>query len=286
MFTVLTITRYIMVKLVCIDIDGTLVGASGEVQGRVWDTVEEARSRGVRLAICSGRPAFGLAREYATRLDERGWHVFQNGASVIRVDTGESRSRCLSTAAVERLVSTTREVGRVLELYTDTDYAVESECERARGHARLLGVPFRTREFASLAGPIVRAQWLLSRDEAEPVLTESHEELALSVSHSPVLPDTAFLDMTSPGVDKASAVRLLADAYGVPLEQVMMVGDGYNDTGVMKIVGHPVAMGNAEAPIHAVARYSVAGVDECGLAEALELAMRLAFSAAPGSAAA
>jgi hydroxymethylpyrimidine pyrophosphatase-like HAD family hydrolase len=54
-----------------------------------------------------------------------------------------------------------------------------------------------------------------------------------------------------------------------------MVGDGGNDLGVMRIVGFPVAMGNAEAEIRAVARHHVAHVDRGGLVEALDWAMRL-----------
>jgi Cof subfamily protein (haloacid dehalogenase superfamily) len=265
-----------MVKLVCIDVDGTLVGSSGRVLPQVWEAAERARSLGIRLAVCSGRPAFGLARGFAERLDGDGWHVFQNGASVMNAASGESRSRSLSPRAVASLVAKAHATGRVLELYTDSEYAVESTLDRARRHAGLLGVPFQPRAFSSLEGPIVRAQWLLATDEADAVLAEPHDELNLALSTSPVMPDTAFVNMTPPEVDKSTAVEVLARTYGVPLERVMMVGDGLNDVQVMRIVGYPVAMANAEAEVHAVARRSVGHVDEGGLAEALDLAVKLA----------
>jgi Cof subfamily protein (haloacid dehalogenase superfamily) len=264
-----------MVKLVCIDVDGTLVGASGTVPPEVWAAAERARARGIHLAICSGRPAFGLARGYAEQLDHDGWHVFQNGASILHLGTRESRSGSLSARAVEWLRTTARETGRILEMYDDTEYAVESRDERARRHASLLGVPFRPRPFESLSGHVVRAQWLLSHEEANAVLAAPHPDVLYSLSHSPVMADTAFINITPAGVDKATAVRVVADAYGVPLPDVMMVGDGFNDIGVMAIVGHPAAMGNADPAIHAAARYSVAGVDEGGLVQAIELAMAL-----------
>ena len=50
-----------------------------------WEAAARARARGIRLALCTGRPAFGLARGFAERLDGGGWHVFQNGASVVRL---------------------------------------------------------------------------------------------------------------------------------------------------------------------------------------------------------
>lgn len=275
-----------MVKLVCIDVDGTLVGSSGVVSPGIWSAAEGARARGLRLAICSGRPAFGLARGYAERLDPDGWHVFQNGASVMHVASGESRSRGLSARAVEQLVETAHATGRILELYTDAEYAVESGNERARRHAGLLGVPFHPRPFQSLHGRIVRAQWLLAMEEAEGVLAEPHEEIHLSLSHSPVMPDTAFVNMTAPGADKASAVRELAEAYGVPMDEVMMVGDGLNDLRALGVVGHSVAMANAEPEVLAVARYRVGHVDGDGLVEALDLALALASGEARASSAA
>ena len=264
------------VGLVCVDVDGTLVGTGGAVHPRVWEVAARVRAAGIRLAVCSGRPAFGLARGYAERLEPDAWHVFQNGASVVHLPGGESRSVPLAPEGVAWLVSRARETGRPLELYTDTEYAVESTAPRAGQHAALLGVPFRPRALDSLAGPVVRAQWLLSHAEAETVLGEAaHPTLNLARSTSPVMPDTSFVNITPAGVDKASSVRVVAAAYGVPLERVMMVGDAPNDLGVLEIVGVPVAMGNAEEEVKAVARHHVGHVDDGGLAEALELALRL-----------
>jgi hydroxymethylpyrimidine pyrophosphatase-like HAD family hydrolase len=55
----------------------------------------------------------------------------------------------------------------------------------------------------------------------------------------------------------------------------MMVGDGDNDLPALRIVGAPVAMGNAEPEVQAVARHVVGDVEHDGLVEAFELAMRL-----------
>jgi Cof subfamily protein (haloacid dehalogenase superfamily) len=264
-----------MIELICVDVDGTLIGASGEVAPEVWDAVDRAREGGARLAICSGRPAFGQTRELAERLDPQGWHVFQNGASVVHLPSGRARSGVIPHPAVERLVRRAREMGRILELYTDTDYAVESTDERAERHAGLLGVPFRARDLLSIGGDIVRAQWLLAAEDLDEVLSWPHDGLSLAPSTSPVMPDTAFISVTAPGLDKAVGVRAVADEMGIPLERVMMVGDGANDLQVMRAVGVPVAMANSEPEILEVARHRVGHVDAGGLIEALELAARL-----------
>jgi hypothetical protein len=264
-----------MLPLVCIDVDGTLVGTSGEVLPAVWAAAERARSRGMRLALCSGRPCFGRARGYASRLDADGWHVFQNGASVVHLPTGETRSAVMPAATVEMLIDRARRFDRPLELYSDTDYVVEKDSERARDHAALLGVPFAPRPFEALSGAVVRAQWLLSRGEPEAVLDEAYPGIELSPSSSPVNPTTLFVGMTRAGVSKASGIRAVAEALGVPLDRVMFVGDAHNDLDGLRAVGFPVAMGNADAEIKAVSRHQVGHVDEGGLAGALDLALSL-----------
>ena len=264
-----------MVELICLDVDGTLVGADGEVPPLVWAAAHRARARGVRIAVCSGRPAFGRARDYAARLDAAGWHVFQNGASVVHLATNESRSHALPDAAVERLIARAAETKRVLEFYSDGEYAVERDTNRARAHAALLGIPYAPRPLRSLAAPVVRAQWLLPLEEGEAVLLEPHDGLLLSPSLSPVMPDTLFVNATRHGVDKAHAVRLVAEEYGIALDHVMMVGDGRNDVAALQAVGVSDAMGNAEPEAREAARYEVSHVDEGGLVEAFELASSL-----------
>lgn len=262
-----------MIRLVCIDADGTLVGSSGGVPAAVWGAAARVRAAGVHLALCSGRPAFGLAREWASRLDADAWHIFQNGASVVHLASGRSLSAHLAPDTVALLIARARRTGWELELYTDDEYVVESESARARAHAALLGVPFAPRSLDSLDGPIVRAQWLLAIDRSDEVLREPHPGVELSPSTSPAMPDTHFVSLMPPGVDKGVAVQAMARDYGFAMEEVMFVGDGQNDAVAMRQVGFPVAMANAEPEVLAVARHTVGHVDEEGLVEALELAL-------------
>lgn len=262
-----------MIRLVCIDVDGTLIGSSGDVAPESWAAAARARARGIRLAICSGRPAFGRARGYAEQLDPTGWHIFQNGSSVVHLPDGETRSRPLPAATVTRLVARARETGRILELYSDTDYYVESTLPRARQHASLLGVPYRCRDLDTREGIIVRAQWVVPHDEVDGIMAEPHEGLTLAASLSPVMPDASFINATPIGVDKGDALRGVAIEYGIPLDEVMMVGDSDNDLSALRVAGYPVAMGNAEPSVRHVGRRVVGDVDRGGLVQALELAM-------------
>ncbi len=261
------------VRLVCIDVDGTLVGSSGVVEPAVWDALARARDGGIQLSLSSGRPCFGMTRELALRMDPDGWHSFQNGASVMDIATGSSLSSEIDRAVVDALVQRARETGRLLELYSDDDYAFVGESERSRRHADLLGVPFRSRPIEALEGAVVRALWLLPHDEVAAVLAEPHTGLEISRSTSPVMPDTCFVNMTRAGVDKGTALHAISAETGIGLDEIMYVGDGHNDVVAMRLVGFPIAMGNADADAKEAATRTVASVDDDGVVEALELAL-------------
>jgi Cof subfamily protein (haloacid dehalogenase superfamily) len=260
------------VRLVCLDVDGTLVGSDGRVPDAVWPAAERLRAAGVRLAVCTGRAGFGHARAWAERLDAGGWHVFQNGASVVHLATGASRSRPLGEAVTRRLVALARRTGRVLELYGDTAYAVARDTPEARAHAVLLGTPWAPRPLDTFEQPVVRALWVVPSDDLAALLADApHDGCTVGIAGTPSLPHMEFVNVTAAGADKAAAVRAVAASYDVALDEVMMVGDGAVDVGPMRIVGHAVAMGNAEPEVRAVAGTVVGHVDDHGLVEALAL---------------
>lgn len=264
-----------MLGLICVDVDGTLVGTGNVVREDVWAALADAHAQGVRIALCSGRPAVGHALEYAKRLDPDGWHIFQNGASIVNAKTGESLSEPFPEALLPKMIKHAQATNRLLEIYTDTEYAITVDNAYARQHALLLGVPFVYRTPENLKGTRVRVQWVVPRAEEAEVVAEPHVGLDLHPSGSPVMPEVMFISATRGGVSKGSAIRRIAKEYGVPIERSMMVGDGENDVSALKVVGYPVAMGNADPPALAAANYTVSHVDEGGLKEAVALAMSL-----------
>ena len=264
-----------MLGLTCIDVDGTLVGSSNEVFPGVWTAAERVVAAGMHLCLSTGRPAFGKALDYARRLDPDSWHIFQNGASIVHVGNGESMSEGLPHDLLLELVATARRLNRILEVYTDQEYAVESTDTVAVDHASLLGVPYVQRDLLSLQGQVVRAQWVIPVGDQAALMAEPHPGLSLHPAGSPAMPGTMFVSVTREGVSKGSAIRTVAGSYGLDPADVMMVGDGENDVSAMRAVGHPVAMGNAEPAAVAASRYRVGHVNEAGLAQALDLAMTL-----------
>lgn len=264
-----------MLPLICIDVDGTLVGSAGHPTEGVWAAAEAAVARGQHLAICTGRGAFGPTWEYAERLDPAGWHVFHTGAGIVHSGTGEVMASLLPDAVLSAADQLATERGWVFERYSARSYVVNLDNELSRGHAALLGTDIRRADPAALDGPVVRAQFVIRAEEMAEALTLDLGDCELTGATSPAQPGAAFVSVTPAGVTKSSAIATIAEVLGATMADVMMVGDGQNDMDALLAVGHGVAMANAADSVKAVADYEVGDVEDDGLAEALELSAQL-----------
>lgn len=268
-----------MIPLICIDVDGTLVGSSGVVTDPVWDAVDRALARGQHLALSTARGAFAASWEMAKRLDPNGWHVFHAGGATVHTGTGVSRPHPLSESQLHESMAVATDRSWVLELYSATDYAVEIENDLSVEHAGLVGVPFTRRllaDFVAEGDPIVRAQFVVPEAEI-PDVHDSLDHLALSITSatSPIMPGVAFVSATQAGITKATGIAQVCADLGITIDRVMMIGDGLNDLSAIEAVGYPVAMGNAASEVADAARYHVAHVHDDGVAVALELSATL-----------
>jgi Cof subfamily protein (haloacid dehalogenase superfamily) len=266
---------WVPLGLVCLDVDGTLVGERGVPTDGVWAAADRARASGVHLAICTARLGLGSAWGWARRLDPNGWHMFQTGASIIHTGTDQMHSTALPVGTAKECEAIAAEHDWVFELYSDRDYVVTSSHDVAVRHAGLLGIDFVVRGADDLSGVAVRAQIIASDDDVERAVALVPHGCTASAATSPIIPGYHFVSITADTVSKASGVTVLAELLGLSLDRVMMVGDGQNDVSALEAVTHSVAMGNAHPDAVAVSKYRVADVEADGVAEALDLALRL-----------
>lgn len=263
-------------RLVFLDVDGTLVGPRG-VPACAWEAIEEAKAEGVRFSLVTGRPGRGAALRYARRLDPTGLHIFESGAVVLALGQDlhtppalPFHVEALPEGAAKEAVRLGRRLGLLLEAYTaDGGFYVEGEDPILDAHQALLDLKAEEEDLLSLTG-LVRLQVLLRpEDPVEDFLEALPEELAPHLAESPKMPGVRFLSLTKRGVSKRTAAERVAQAYGVSLEEAAMVGDGENDLELIRAVGLGVAMGNAPLSVQKAARWVAPPVEACGLREAL-----------------
>jgi Cof subfamily protein (haloacid dehalogenase superfamily) len=270
----LTTAKY---RLLVLDIDGTLVGHSGELTDRVRSALRATQERGIHIALCTGRPMASCA-PLARDLGLHGPHVVFNGALAKDPESGAVvLERRLPMPVARRVIDFCREHGICCELYTDDTHYVEHDWRESRLHAISIRVTYEFGDFETLLrqGEPVKLQVITADDRARGLVARLAEEMRDEAGISWAIPMPPAVDMecvniVHPSASKGEAVKALAAHFGLDRSGVMAAGDAPNDLPVFDVVGFRIAMGNADPRLKAVAEYIAPDVNEDGLAVAVE----------------
>jgi len=266
-----------MVRLVFIDVDGTLHGPQG-VPDCAWEAARRARQAGLRLSLATGRPSAGVSLEYARRLDPESPHVFHQGAAVVSADGRALYASPLPRDAFHRLVDLSRASALPLEAYTaEGGFYSESRSRDIDAHGRLLQVNIERRDLQAVwqLGTVIRLQWVV-RESAEwlrvrRLIDEDYAgRLSWHLGTSPATPGVLYASLLDSHAGKLAAARWVAERLGADFAEVAMIGDGENDLELLRQAGVGVAMGNAPDTVKRAADWVAPPVEECGLAAALD----------------
>jgi Cof subfamily protein (haloacid dehalogenase superfamily) len=269
----------VTVRLIVIDVDGTLVGRDHQtIAPRVRSAIAAARARGVEVALCSGRPMASLA-PIARDLGLPGPHIAFDGALVGNIDGSSTYRVSLANAAVTALVAAARARDLPLELYRAEGHYVDQMWDESIAHANLINVHPTVRDLdrlvdGSAEGEIIKALILaigpVGRAHAREI-----ESMGLPLrlgwaKPPPGFGDKDYINVTNPAVSKGAALAELAALVNVPMAEMLAAGDGPNDEPLIRAAGIGIAMGNAVDSLKALADAIVPDVDDDGLAVAIE----------------
>ena len=259
------------IRLLAIDLDGTLVNERLEMDPRDVAAVKAATAAGVAVVLATGR-MFKSSLRYAEPLGLKGPIINYQGAVVREIASGEVWYRCELTVPMQQ---------RVLALAEPKDWHVNAYVDervytaRARPeadlYARIAMVPYE------VVGPL--SKWVRV-DSTKMVLVD------LDPSDVPAriaeLTDWMgevgrvtrsldwFVEVINPEVSKARALAMVANRLGVAQAEVCAIGDNTNDEEMVTWAGFGVAMGNAPAALKSVAKYVTGRIEEAGVAQVIE----------------
>jgi hydroxymethylpyrimidine pyrophosphatase-like HAD family hydrolase len=279
------------IRLLALDLDGTLLNPRGLLTERNRQAVTAARERGVRVAVVSGR-RFRDAQPVALELGLNAPLISHNGALTKDIRTLETVAVFpLPWAAAHRALRMGRAVGAG-GLVSD-DYqgpgimlydalsrdnppllAYIAWARRIHGEAGSDAV----REVASLEDYLDHDPVHLSfsgkcaaMDDLGKAL--QHELGASAKVFSTIYPklDFTLLDVLHPQASKGVGVAAAAAELGIAQDEIMAVGDNFNDLEMLRYAGTGVVMGNAEASLRDLeGLHTTAANDEDGVAVAIE----------------
>ncbi|MGQ9872906.1 Cof-type HAD-IIB family hydrolase [Leptodesmis sp.] len=265
------------IKLLVLDIDGTIVGMNNEINEAVKQAVQAVQTKGVQVAIATGRmyrsalrfykdlgatlPLMtyqgGLIKDPATGTVHRHWTVPKSSALKL-LDYFEQPA-LRSQLSVHFYINDqlyVREITPETEAYVDRS----SVTAIAVGDLRSVLDTEPTKILALCDDSDLISHTLNTlRQRYEPA------ELYLTTSVA------TFFEATNPLVNKGTAVQYLAEEYlGLKPENVMTIGDNFNDVEMIQYAGIGVAMGNAPDGVKAMADWVAPSIEEDGAVAAIE----------------
>lgn len=261
-----------MYRLVALDLDDTLLGSDLKVEPQTAQVIQQVMDRGIYVTLATGR-MFRSSLPYARELRIRGPLITYQGALVKDTETGEVLYHCpvpleLAVDVIRRV----REYGYHINLYVDDCLFVARESAEGKRYAAYSRVPLQ------VVGDL-DSFLLAQRKEPTKVLVVAAEELldelaaALQPTYGASLHITKskphFLEFSHPRATKGEALQAVAGRLGVPREEVLAVGDSYNDLEMLAWAGCGVAMGNAREEIKQKADYVTLSNEEGGVRHVL-----------------
>lgn len=241
------------------------------VIGKHWYASQQ---QGIRLVLASGRPTYGivpLANEL--RMDEYGGFILSyNGGEIINWETKEMiYENVLPNEIVPVLYKCARTHHLSILTYDGAEIVTEnSQDTYVQKEAFLNKMAIReTNDFLTdITLPV--AKCLIVGDADKLIPLESELCIRLQGKINVFRSEPYFLELVPQGIDKALSLAVLLEETGIKQEEVIAIGDGYNDLSMIKFAGLGIAMGNAQEPVKKVANYITLTNEEDGVAEAID----------------
>src|SRR6202171_1566936 len=271
------------VKLIALDIDGTLLDSRWTLPEANRAAIAEATRRGIEVALVTGR-RYDFAMTIALQIGAPLTMIVSNGA-IIRTQDGETHLRHLlprETAA------------RVLEITRPWRDSTGVIFDRPRENQVILEIfatddPIRSAYYArnkEFIGQAVPLESCLTEDplqvmlsgkvdsmrEVEAVLRAAEAAEGFKVASTVYESrDFSMIDVIHRQCSKGAALAEWAALRGLHRNEVMAVGDNHNDLEMLSFAGVPVVMGNCVPELRNFGWHETASNDHNGVAAAIEL---------------
>ncbi len=247
------------IRLIALDVDGTLLDDQKQLPAANREALRAARARGVEIAIASGR-MIPTIEPIETLLGLDCSIIAYNGGKV--VSCRATGRRCLahnplSAGIAERLIRFSLEHGYLLNFYHEdvlyADRSVRRGEEFRAIYSGRTGAKYHLTDLDGLRGTSPTKLILLSSPpDCDRLQREFSAEFRSDVNVT--RSDPEYLEFMAPGVDKGSALPVLAGDQGIAVEEILAMGDADNDLELVSRAGLGVAVGNARPRVKAAAR--------------------------------
>lgn len=260
------------IKLVALDLDDTLLDNKRRISPKTAELIKKVREKGILVTLATGR-MYSSALFYAKRLDMELPLITYQGALVKNSASGEVLYyKPLDPESAGKIADFFRQNQVHYNAYLGDNLYMEKITPEGRDYIDLTGIEAKFAE--NLAEEVKRTGSVklmaISYDEKkildlEKKLRENYGEKFNITRSKPY-----FLEVMHGKANKAEALKVVAEHYGIHKEEVLAVGDSYNDIEMLRWAGIGVAVGNAPQLVKEAADYVTFSNEEEGVAWILQ----------------
>ena len=269
------------VRLIAMDIDGTLLDSRHELPAANREAIVEAHARGIEIMLVTGR-RFDFAKLISEQLPCELTLVVNNGA-LIKSKAGETHLRHLLPRALAReVLAATADFRSGAAVVFDRVRERQLVFERIDWKDPVSGGYYqRNREFIAECVPLENS---LDEDPIQVMFVGSVARMRAAHSNLKSMArvndfstalteyeqrDLSILDVIQRGCSKGAALAEWARQRGIRREEVMAIGDNWNDRDMLEFAGLPVLMGNSAAELKSLGWTVTLSNDDAGVAAAI-----------------
>jgi Cof subfamily protein (haloacid dehalogenase superfamily) len=271
-----------VIRLLAIDIDGTLLDSRGRLPDAHRDALIAASARGVEVALVTGR-SYHFTSPIVDLLPIPLTLIVNNGAVVKRRDGATELRHVLPRSAALRVLDETRRFEDSVAIVFDRPDERQIVFERMDwSHPNRRGYYEKNKAFIAAAPSPLRE--MLTEDPIQVMFNGSVEPMRALVTALRALPiadqfavaiteyvvrDFSLVDINGAGCSKGTTLARWVERRGMTPADVMAIGDNLNDVEMLDFAGTAYVMGNATDALKSRG-YRLTGTnDEAGLATAV-----------------
>lgn len=258
-------------KMICLDIDGTLLNSKHEVTVETKKAIRAVvNEKGIPVILVSGRMPKGIVF-LQKELEIEAPIICYSGALVLDKSEGVLFQKHVSVSDIKEAYVVAKKLGVHVSLYKDDEWYIEKMDEWAKQEYEITNITPNITNFQFLL-----EQWEKEGSGANKILCMLEpdrmnllkESIKIDGAIYPSKP--TYLEIMPKGASKTSAIEVLREKFNINQREILAAGDNYNDVDMIEYAGLGVAMGNAPDEVKRCADFVTLSNDEDGVAEVIK----------------
>jgi Cof subfamily protein (haloacid dehalogenase superfamily) len=260
-------------KAVFIDVDGTLIRSDHSLSVATTEAIEKLQEKGILVILVSARPLSGI-RPIAEELHLGANPIASLNGAYIAQDEKIIFDSTISADITVSVHEVLQKFNATVIYYQQDEWFSETKTFYTDYEQRITEVPVKIQSF-----DVTVNQWRKNNTGPNKMLVIAGKEMVVEIQHhlqqqfvsklNVYTSKPTYLEIMNIDASKVNAVKFLTALYNIKQQEIIAIGDNYNDKEMIEFAEMGIAMGNAPDPVKAAANYITKTNNEDGVSLAL-----------------